>query len=47
MAQQVGGSLGAHNLALEVVDDQGEVVIQCLAALGHEQLQGEDVTLPL
>lgn len=40
-------SAGPHNLALEVVDDHWEVDIQHVAALGHEQLQGEDVTLTL
>lgn len=42
-----GRSVGPHNLALEVVDDQREVEVEYMAALGHQQLQGEDVTFML
>lgn len=39
--------LRPHNLALEVVDDHWEVGIQQVTALGHKQLQGENITLLL
>lgn len=38
---------GPHDLVLEVVDDQREVDVHDLAAMGHQQLHGEDVTLML
>lgn len=40
-------SVGPHDLALEVVDDQREVEVEYMAALGHQQLQGEEVTFML
>lgn len=39
--------LGSHNLVLEIVDDHWEVGVEHVMALGHEQLQGENVTLTL
>lgn len=52
MAAVQGGRLearsaGPHNLTLEVVDDPWEVGIEHVVALGHEELQWEDVTLLL
>lgn len=40
--RQVGQ--GPHNLALEVVNNQGQVDIKHLATPGHKQLQGKDIT---
>lgn len=43
----VAGSRGPHYLALEVVDNQGQVDIKHLATPGHEQLQGKDIAFLL
>lgn len=46
MGRQVGSrSAGPHNLALEVGDGQGEVDVEHVVTLGHQQLQGEAIAL--